>query len=186
VKLITNVKAKLNLVSYITGRTQNVFPNRVLRKIFGPRREEVKGSWRKLHNEELHKLHSSRNVIRVIKSKKIRWAKQVARITGDKCIKNLVGKPKGKRPFGQRRCTLEDNIIMFSSRLLSKKLKTITYKTIILPVVLYGCETWSLTIKEERRFKVFENRVLRRMFKPKRAEVAGGWRKLHNEELHKL
>jgi hypothetical protein len=57
-------------------------------------------------------------------------------------------------------------------------------KTIILPVVLYGCETWSLTLREERRLRVFENRVLRRIFGPKRDEVTGGWRKLHNEELH--
>jgi hypothetical protein len=59
------------------------------------------------------------------------------------------------------------------------------YKTIILPVVLYGCETWSLTLKKEHRLRVFENRVLRR-FGPKRDEVTGGWRKLHNEELHGL
>jgi hypothetical protein len=60
------------------------------------------------------------------------------------------------------------------------------YKTIILPVVLYGCETWSLTLREEHRLSVFENRVLRRIFGPKRDEVTGGWRKLHNEELHGL
>jgi hypothetical protein len=58
--------------------------------------------------------------------------------------------------------------------------------TIILPVVLYGCETWPLTLREERRLRVFENRVLRRTFGPKRDEETGGWRKLHNEELHKL
>jgi hypothetical protein len=61
-----------------------------------------------------------------------------------------------------------------------------THRTIILPVVLYGCETWSLTLKEEHRLRVFENRVLRRIFGPKRDEVTGGWRKLHNEELHGL
>jgi hypothetical protein len=60
------------------------------------------------------------------------------------------------------------------------------YKTIILPVVLYGCETWSLTLREEHRLRVFENRVLRRIFGPKRDEVTGGWRKLHIEELHGL
>jgi hypothetical protein len=58
--------------------------------------------------------------------------------------------------------------------------------TIILPVVLYGCETWSLTLREERRLRVFENRVLRRVFGPKRDEVTGEWRKLHNEELNDL
>jgi hypothetical protein len=60
------------------------------------------------------------------------------------------------------------------------------YKTIILPVVLYGCETLSLTSREEHRLRVFENRVLRRIFGPKRDEVTGGWRKLRNEELHGL
>jgi hypothetical protein len=60
------------------------------------------------------------------------------------------------------------------------------YKTIILPVVLYGCETWSLTLKEEHRLRVFENRVLRRIFGPKRDDVTGEWRKLHNEELRDL
>jgi hypothetical protein len=57
------------------------------------------------------------------------------------------------------------------------------YKTIILPVVLYGCGTWSLTLREEHTVRVFENRVLRRIFGPKRDEVAGGWRKLHKAEL---
>jgi hypothetical protein len=60
------------------------------------------------------------------------------------------------------------------------------YKTIILPVVLYGCETWSLTSREEHRLRVFENRVLRRTFGPKRDEVTGEWRKFHNGELHNL
>jgi hypothetical protein len=60
------------------------------------------------------------------------------------------------------------------------------YKTIILSVVLYGCETLSLTLSEEHRLRVFENRVLRRILEPKRDEVTGGWRKLHNQELHGL
>jgi hypothetical protein len=60
------------------------------------------------------------------------------------------------------------------------------HKTIILPVVLYGFETWSLTLREEHRLRMFENRVLRRIFGPKREEVTGGWRKLHDEELHGL
>jgi hypothetical protein len=73
-----------------------------------------------------------------------------------------------------------------SSRLLSKNIKIRIYKTVILPVVLYGCETWSLTLREEHRLRVFENRVLRRIFGSKRGEVTGDWRKLHNEELHRL
>jgi hypothetical protein len=60
------------------------------------------------------------------------------------------------------------------------------YKTIIVPVVLYGCETWSLTLREGHRLRVFKNRVLTRIFGPKRDEVTGEWRKLHNEELHNL
>jgi hypothetical protein len=60
------------------------------------------------------------------------------------------------------------------------------HKTIILSVVLYGCETWSLTLSEEHRLRVFENRVLRRIFGPKREEVTGGRRKLHNEKFHNV
>jgi hypothetical protein len=73
-----------------------------------------------------------------------------------------------------------------SSRLLSRKVKVQIYKTIILLVVLYGCETWSLKLREEHRLRVSENRVLRRIFGPKRDEVTGEWRKLHSEELHNL
>jgi hypothetical protein len=70
--------------------------------------------------------------------------------------------------------------------LLSKNIKIRIYRTIILPVVLYGRETWSLTLREEHRLKMFENRVLRRIFGPKRDDVTGDCRKLHNEELHNL
>jgi hypothetical protein len=70
--------------------------------------------------------------------------------------------------------------------LLSKNLKIKVYRTIILPMALYWCETWSLTLREECRLRVFENRVLRRVFGPKRDEVTGEWRKLHNEELNDL
>jgi hypothetical protein len=72
-----------------------------------------------------------------------------------------------------------------SSRLISKSLKNKIHKTVILPVVLYGCETWSLTLGEEHRLKVFENRVLRKISGLKREED-GSWRKLHNDELHSL
>jgi hypothetical protein len=75
---------------------------------------------------------------------------------------------------------------LLSSRLLSKSLKIRKYKTIILPVALYGCESWFLTLREEHRLRVFENRVLRRIFRPKRDEVMGEWRKLHNKELRDL
>ena len=74
----------------------------------------------------------------------------------------------------------------FSSRLLSKNLKIKIYRNLILPVVLYGCETWTLTLREERKLRVFENMVLRRIFGPVRDEVSGEWRRLYNEELNDL
>jgi hypothetical protein len=73
-----------------------------------------------------------------------------------------------------------------SGIVLPRNLKVKIYKTIILSVVLFGCETWSLTLREEQRLRLFENRVLKRIFGPKRDEVMGEWRKLHNGELHIL
>jgi hypothetical protein len=73
---------------------------------------------------------------------------------------------------------------LFSSRSLSKKIKI--YRTKILPVILYGCATWSLTLREERRLRVFGNKLLRRKFGPNRNEVTGEWIKLNNEELSDL
>jgi hypothetical protein len=75
---------------------------------------------------------------------------------------------------------------LLSSRLLPRNVKVKIYKTIILPVVLYGCETWSVTLREENRLRVFEDRVLRIIFGPKMDEVTGEWRKLHNEEFRIL
>ena len=71
---------------------------------------------------------------------------------------------------------------LLSFRKLSKNLKIKIYRTIILPVVLYGCETWSLTLREERKLRV----LLMRIFRPRRDEVTGEWRRLHNEELNDL
>jgi hypothetical protein len=85
-----------------------VFENRVLRKIFGPKREED-GSWRKLHNDELHDLYSSPNIVMVIKSRRMRWAGHVARMGRD-AYRVLVGRPEGKRPLGRPRRRWEDNI----------------------------------------------------------------------------
>jgi len=70
--------------------------------------------------------------------------------------------------------------------LLSKNLKIKIYRTITLPVVLYGCETWSLKLREERKLKVFDNRVLRRKFGPRRDEVTGEWRRFYGDELNDL
>jgi hypothetical protein len=90
-----------------------VFENRVLRRIFGPKRDRVTGGWRKLHNEELHKLYSSLSIIRIIKSRWIRWVGHVAQM-GEKrnMYRLLVGKPEGKRPLGRPRCRWVDNIQM--------------------------------------------------------------------------
>jgi hypothetical protein len=73
---------------------------------------------------------------------------------------------------------------LLTSHLLSRNVKVKIYKTIRLPVVLYGCDTWSVTLREDHRLRVLENRVLRRIFGPKTDEVTGEWRKLRNEELH--
>jgi len=75
---------------------------------------------------------------------------------------------------------------LLPSRLLSKHLKIKIYRNIILPGVLYGCETWSLTLREKRKLRVFENMVLRRIFRPRRDEVMGEWRRMHNEDLNDL
>jgi hypothetical protein len=92
--------------------TLRVFENRVLRRIFGPKRE-VDGSWRKLQNDELHSLYSSPNIVRVIKSRGLRWAEHVARVgEGRGIYRVLVGRPEGKRPLGRPRRRWEDNIKM--------------------------------------------------------------------------
>jgi hypothetical protein len=89
-----------------------VFENRVFRRIFGPKREED-GSWRKLHNDELHSLYSSPNIVRSIKSRRMRWAGHVARMgEGRGVYRVLVGRPEGKRPLGRPRRWWEDNIKM--------------------------------------------------------------------------
>jgi hypothetical protein len=90
-----------------------VFENRVLRRIFGPKRDEVIGGWRKLHNEELHNLYCSPNMIRMIKSGRIRWTGNVARMGAKmNAYRILVGTLEGKRPLGRHRHRWEDNIKM--------------------------------------------------------------------------
>jgi hypothetical protein len=88
-----------------------VFENRVLRSVFGPKRDEVTGEWRKLHIEELNDVYSLPNIVRVVKSRRIRWVGHVARMGEDRGVHRvLVGKPEGKRPLGRQRHRLEDNI----------------------------------------------------------------------------
>ena len=90
-----------------------VFENRVLRKVFGPKRDEVTGEWRKLHDEELNDLYPLTNIVRVVKSRRMRWAGHVARIEEDRVVQRvLVGKPEGKRPLERPSHRWEDNIKM--------------------------------------------------------------------------
>ena len=92
-------------------RRLRVFENRVLRRVFGPKRDEVTGEWRKLHNEELRDLYSLPNIVQVVKSRRMRWAGHVARMGEERGVHRvLAGKPEGKRPLGRPR--REDNIKM--------------------------------------------------------------------------
>ena len=92
-------------------RRLRVFENRVRRRIYGPKRDEVRGEWKTLHNEELTDLYSSHSLVRVIRSRRMRWAGHVARMGEGRGVYSvLVGKPKGKRPLGRPRRRWEDNI----------------------------------------------------------------------------
>jgi hypothetical protein len=88
------------------------FENRVLRGMFGPKMDEVTGEWSKLYNEKLHDLYSSLNIVRVIKSERMRWAGYVARMEERGVYRVLVGKPEGKRPLGKTRRRWDNNIRM--------------------------------------------------------------------------
>ena len=90
-----------------------MFENRVLRRVFGPKRDEVRGEWRKLHNEELSDLYFLPNIVRVVNSRRMRWAAHVARMGEGRGVHRvLVGKPEGKRPLGRPRRRRENNIKM--------------------------------------------------------------------------
>jgi hypothetical protein len=107
--LSKSVKIKI----YRTIILLRVFENGVLRRIFGPEKDEVTGEWRGLHNKRLHALYLSVNIIRVIKSKRLRWAVHIACLGVRKgAYKVLVGKPEGRRPLGRPRHKWEDNIEM--------------------------------------------------------------------------
>jgi hypothetical protein len=94
-------------------RRLRVFENRVLMRMFGPKRDDVTGDWRKLHNEEVNDQYCSPNIVRVIKSRRVGWAGHVARMGNRRGLYNvLVWKPEGKRPPGSPRRTREENIMM--------------------------------------------------------------------------
>jgi hypothetical protein len=120
-----------------------VFENRVLRRIFGPKRDEVMCEWRKLHNEELRDLYSSPSIIRIIKLRRMRWASHVARM-GEKrnAYKLLVRKPGGKRPLGRPRRRWVDNIRMY------------------LGEVEWGGVDWIGLAKDRNRWRALVNSVL--------------------------
>jgi hypothetical protein len=120
-----------------------VFENRVLRRIFGPKRDEVTGEWRKLQNKEFHDLYSSPSIIRTIKSRRMRWAGHVARM-GEKrnAYRLLVGKPEGKRPLGRPRRRWADGIRMD------------------LGEVRWGDVVWIDLAKDRNRWRALMNSVL--------------------------
>jgi hypothetical protein len=119
-----------------------VFENRVMRKIFGPEREED-GSWRKLHNDEIHNMYSLPNIFRVIKSRRMRWTGHVARMgEGRGVYRVLVGRPEGKRPLGRPKRRWEDNI-----------------KMDLREIGIYGAN-WIQLAKDRLRWRAFVNTVL--------------------------
>ena len=120
-----------------------VFENRVLRRIFGPKRDGVTREWRKLHNEELNDVYSSPNIVRVIKLRRLRWAGHVARMEEGRGVhKVLVGKPERKRPLGRQRCIWEDNIRMD------------------LQEVGGGCEDWMELAENRDRWRALVSTVM--------------------------
>ena len=120
-----------------------MFENRVLRRVFGPKRDEVTGEWRKLYNEELSDLYSLPNIVRVVKSRRMRWAGHVARmVEGRGMHRVLVGKPEGKRPLGRPRRRWEDNIKMD------------------LQEVEGGCGKWVELAQDRDRWRALVNTVM--------------------------
>jgi hypothetical protein len=123
-------------------RRLRVFENRVLRRILGPKRDEVTGEWGKLHNEELNFLYSLPNIVRVIKSRRLRWAGHVAGMgEGRGVYRVLVGKPEGKRPLGRPRRRCEDNIRMDLQEVGS------------------GCEDWIGLAQDRARWRALVSAV---------------------------
>jgi hypothetical protein len=153
--LSKNLKIKIyrtiNLPVVLYGRETwsltlrlRVFENRVLRRIFGPKRDEVTREWRKHHNEELHVLYSLPTIVRVIKSRRIGWTRHVARMgEGRGVYRILVGKPEGKRPLGRPRCRWGENIKMD------------------LQYVVCGGADWIELAQDRDRWRAFVNAVMK-------------------------
>ncbi|KAJ4432706.1 hypothetical protein ANN_21343 [Periplaneta americana] len=150
-----------------------VFENKALRKIFGAKRDEVTGEWRKLQNAELHALYSSPDIIGNIKSRRLRWAGDVARMGESRnAYRVLVGRPDGIiRLLGRPRRRWEDNIKM--------DLREVEYDAVYRVTAHLFATSANLGGRRQ-------NKVLRKIFGAKRDEVTGEWRKLHNAELHAL
>ncbi|KAJ4427890.1 hypothetical protein ANN_23898 [Periplaneta americana] len=188
-----------------------VFENKALRNIFGAKRDEVTGELRKLHNTELHALYFSPDIIRNIKSRRLRWAGHVARMGEYKnAYRVLVGRPEGKRPLGKLRSRWEDNIKMDLREVgyddrewinlaqdrdqwrayvrAAMNLRVPSKPNLIIHLDYTTFNTISLRNMNymRMRLRVFENKILRKIFGAKRDEVIGEWRKLHNAELHAL
>ena len=124
-------------------RRLRVFENRVLRRVFGAKRDEVTGEWRKLPNEELRDLYSFPSIVRVVKSRRMRWAGHVAQMGEGRGVHGvLVGKPEGKRPLGRPRRRWEDNIKMY------------------LQEVEGGCGDWMELAQDRDRWRAFVSAVM--------------------------
>ncbi|KAJ4428780.1 hypothetical protein ANN_25773 [Periplaneta americana] len=175
-----------------------IFENEALRKIFGAKRDEVTGELRKLHNIELHALYSSPDIIRNIKSRRLRWAEHVTHMGESRnAYRVLAGRSEGKRLLRRPRRRWEDNIKMYlrevdmmSLTLLGRKFQsrgTATVKEDEYEDVRWeGMDNIEEYCDRVSRLRVFENKVLRKIFGAKRDEVTGEWTKLHNAELHAL
>jgi hypothetical protein len=110
IRLFRSVILPVGLLTLREEHRLRVFENSMLRRIFGPKREQETGGWRKLHNEELHNLYFSLSIIRMIKSRRMRWAGHVARMGEKRNAYRILVKPEGRRPIGRLRCRGVDNI----------------------------------------------------------------------------
>ncbi|KAJ4437130.1 hypothetical protein ANN_17265 [Periplaneta americana] len=150
-----------------------VFENKVLRKIFGAKRDEVTGEWRKLYNAELHTLYSSPDIIRNIKSRLLRWAGHVARMgESGNAYRVLVESPEGKIPLGRPRRRWED--IKMDSREVGYDRDWIN--------LAQDRHQWRAYVRAAMNLK--SHKELRKIFEAKRDEVTRKWRNLHNAGLH--